>query len=46
LESISEEATRLNHLLENILQMSRLDAGKSPPNQQWHILEEIVGSAI
>jgi len=46
LESIYEESTRLNHLLENILQMSRLDSGKSPPNRQWHILEEIVGSAI
>ncbi len=46
LESIYDEATRLNHLLENILQMSRLDSGKSPPNRQWHILEEIVGSAI
>lgn len=46
LESIYDEATRLNHLLENILQMSRLDSGKSPPNRQWHIFEEIVGSAI
>jgi two-component system sensor histidine kinase KdpD len=46
LESIYDEATRLNHLLENILQMSRLDSGNSPPNRQWHIFEEIVGSAI
>lgn len=46
LESIYEEATRLNRLLENILQMSRLDSGTSPANRQWHVLEEIVGSAL
>jgi two-component system sensor histidine kinase KdpD len=32
--------------LENILQMSRLDAGAVSPNKQWHLLEEIVGSAL
>ncbi len=46
LETVAEEATRLNRLLENILQMSRLDAGTAPPNKQWHVLEEIVGSAL
>ena len=46
LESIYAEATRLNHLLENILQMSRLDADQSKLHPQWHVLEEIVGSAI
>jgi len=45
-ESIYAEATRLNRLLENILQMSRLDSGASPANMQWHVLEEIVGSAL
>ncbi len=46
LTSISDEATRLNRLLENILQISRLDAGAVSPNKQWHLLEEIVGSAL
>ncbi|SFJ63595.1 sensor histidine kinase [Planctomicrobium piriforme] len=46
LESVAEEAQRLNRLLENILQMSRLDAGAVSPNKQWHVLEEIVGSAL
>ncbi|WP_437193289.1 DUF4118 domain-containing protein [Planctomicrobium sp. SH527] len=46
LETISEEANRLNRLLENILQMSKLDAGATTPNRQWHLLEEIVGSAL
>ncbi len=46
LETLSEEANRLCRLLENILQMSRLDAGNVQPNKQWHVLEEIVGSAL
>jgi two-component system sensor histidine kinase KdpD len=46
LETISDEAARLHRLLENILQMSRLDAGAIRPNLQWHVLEEIVGSAL
>ena len=40
LESVSTEALRLNRLLENILQMSRLDAGATVLNIQWHVLEE------
>jgi two-component system, OmpR family, sensor histidine kinase KdpD len=46
LETVADEAARLNRLLENILQMSRLDAGAVTPNTQWHVLEEIVGSAL
>jgi two-component system sensor histidine kinase KdpD len=46
LETVADEAARLNRLLENILQMSKLDAGAAVPNRQWHVLEEIVGSAL
>lgn len=46
LETIAEETLRLNRLLENILQMSKLDAGAATPNKQWHVLEELVGSAL
>lgn len=46
LETVADEAARLNRLLENILQMSKLDAGAASPNKQWHVLEEIVGSAL
>lgn len=46
LQSISEEARRLGRLLENILQMSKLESGASAPSKQWHVLEEIVGSAL
>lgn len=46
LETVADEAARLNRLLENILQMSKLDAGAATPNRQWHVLEELVGSAL
>lgn len=46
LETVASEADRLNRLLENILQMSKLDAGAATPQKQWHVLEEIVGSAL
>lgn len=46
LETTAEEADRLNRLLENILQMSKLELGGTTARMQWNILEEIVGSAI
>ncbi len=46
LETVADEAARLNRLLENILQMSKLDAGAATPNCQWHVLEELIGSAL
>jgi two-component system sensor histidine kinase KdpD len=46
LQTVADEAARLNRLLENILQMSKLDAGAAAPNRQWHVLEELVGSAL
>ncbi len=46
LESAADEARRLNRLLDNILQMSKLEAGTAVPKRQWHVMEEIVGSAL
>jgi len=46
LDTITEEAARLNRLLENILLIARLDAGAVTPNKQWQVLEDIIGSAL
>lgn len=46
LDTIADEAGRLNRLLENILQIARLDAGAVTPNRQWNVLEDLVGSAL
>lgn len=46
LQSIVEESRRMSRLVDNLLDMSRLDSGVVVPNRQWHVLEEIVGSAL
>ncbi len=46
LRGIATETERLNRLLANILQMSRLDVGAAIPKMQWHVLEEVVGAAL
>ncbi|MCI0682781.1 MAG: ATP-binding protein [Gemmataceae bacterium] len=44
LQSIVDESHRLTRLVENLLDMTRLQAGGVVLNKQWHVLEEIVGS--
>lgn len=46
IDSIQEEAFRMNNLVTNLLDMARLQAGKIKLNRQWQMLEEVVGSAI
>ena len=43
---IYEEAQRMSSLVNNILDMARLDAGIVKLNKQWHPLEEIIGTAL
>jgi two-component system sensor histidine kinase KdpD len=44
--AIYDEALRMSNLVNNILDMARLDAGAVELNRQWHTLEEIVGTAL
>ncbi len=44
--AMREEALRMNALVNNLLDMARLQAGKIQLNRQWQPLEEIVGSAL
>ncbi|HXH84133.1 MAG TPA: DUF4118 domain-containing protein [Candidatus Tectomicrobia bacterium] len=46
LESVRDEADRLNRLVQNLLQMTRLESGALQPRKDWHPLEEIVGAAL
>jgi two-component system sensor histidine kinase KdpD len=46
LETISDEASRLNRLVRNLLNMTSLEAGALRARKQWHPLEEIVGVAL
>jgi two-component system sensor histidine kinase KdpD len=45
-ESIAEEAQRLNRLVGNLLDMSRLESGAMPVRKDWHSLEEVIGAAL
>ncbi len=46
LTSIVEEAERLSRLVNNLLDMTRLEAGGMVPHLDWHPFEEIIGSAL
>jgi len=43
---IREEALRMNALVNNLLDMARLQSGEVQLNRQWQPLEEVVGSAL
>jgi two-component system sensor histidine kinase KdpD len=45
-QTIYEEARRLDRLVHNLLEMSRLQSGQVKLNQEWHVLEEVVGCAL
>jgi two-component system sensor histidine kinase KdpD len=45
-ETIYEEAERLNRLVANLLDMTRLESGTVPLKREWHSVEEVVGSAL
>ena len=46
LESVREEAERLNRLVQNLLEMTRLESGALQLRKEWHPLEEIIGAAL
>ncbi|MBK5290314.1 MAG: sensor histidine kinase KdpD [Acidobacteriia bacterium] len=46
LESIVQEAERLSRLVNNLLEMTRLESGAVEVKREWHALEEIVGAAL
>ena len=46
LESIADEAERLGRLLNNLLEMTRLEAGTVELRRDWHSIEEIAGATL
>jgi len=46
LQTIQEEAERLNRIIKNILDMMRLESGTLKVNKEWQSLEEIVGVVL
>jgi two-component system sensor histidine kinase KdpD len=46
LSSVYEEVERLNRLVNNLLDMMRLEAGAVTVKKEWHVLEEVIGAAL
>jgi two-component system sensor histidine kinase KdpD len=44
--SIRDSALRMNSMVNNLLDMARLEAGAVPMRRDWQPLEEVVGSAL
>jgi two-component system sensor histidine kinase KdpD len=45
-QTIYDEAQRLDRLVRNLLEMSRLQSGLVTLHKEWHVLEEVLGSAL
>lgn len=45
-QTIYDEAKRLDRLVRNLLEMSRLQSGQVKLHKEWHVLEEVIGSAL
>ncbi len=46
LETIRDEAERLDRFVANLLSMTRLESGALVPNMEWVDLQDLVGSAL
>jgi two-component system sensor histidine kinase KdpD len=46
LDSINQEIDHLTRLVENLLDMSRVEAGELKPKRDWELLEDLVEGAI
>ena len=46
LQMIVDESHQLSRLVDNLLDMTRLESGAMPVQRQWQVLEELIGSAI
>jgi two-component system sensor histidine kinase KdpD len=46
LEVIDEETDRLNHFIEGLVELARIEAGEMHPRRRWGSIEEIVTTAL
>ena len=46
IQAIYEEADRLNRLVRNLLDMTRLESGIVQVHKEWQLVEEVVGAAL
>lgn len=46
LQTVVDESQRLARLVDNLLEMTRIESGAVQIHKQWNVLEEVVGSAL
>ncbi|HWU84943.1 MAG TPA: DUF4118 domain-containing protein [Rhodocyclaceae bacterium] len=46
IQAMREESLRMNSLVNNLLDMARLQAGQVTLNRQWQPIEEVIGSSL
>ncbi|HEY2826591.1 MAG TPA: sensor histidine kinase KdpD [Pirellulales bacterium] len=46
LQTLVNQSHQLVRLVENLLDMAKLESGSTVLNRQWHVLEELVGSSL
>lgn len=46
LEVIDEETDRLNHFVENLVELARLEAGAMPLHRRWRAVDELLMTAL
>lgn len=46
LATINASADRLNRLVSNLLDLSRLEAGVAQPHQEWYVMDDVVAAAL
>jgi two-component system sensor histidine kinase KdpD len=46
LQTIFDESDRLTRLVENLLHITRIESGQFPMKTEWHVVEDLVGSAL
>lgn len=46
IETIHDEAVRLNHQIQNLLDMTRLQSGGVELNLEWHLPQDLVATAL
>jgi two-component system sensor histidine kinase KdpD len=46
IESIDQSVDRLNRLVSNLLDLSRLEAGVAAPQRDWHLIGDIIATVL
>lgn len=46
IESVDASVDRLSHLVNNVLDLSQLEAGAATPQKDWHLIGDVIATAL